>query len=102
MVRASLLSHEGPFDSSFDSNKTMEHAKVEANTTSATVGATVMISAFRRVSTVSTKNFEHRTFLSVSNRVVLEENLVNVATGTEPHRGRHPVDVSLSSDHLRR
>jgi len=57
-----LLSHKRRFDSSFDSNKTVERAKVGANTTSATVGATVMISAFRRVSTVSTKNFEHLTF----------------------------------------
>tara|TARA_B110000196_G_scaffold287130_1_gene271243 strand:+ start:383 stop:664 length:282 start_codon:yes stop_codon:yes gene_type:complete len=62
LVRASLLSHKGRFDSSFDSNKTVARAKVAANTTSATVGATMMISAFRRVSTVSTKNFEHRTF----------------------------------------
>jgi len=34
--------------------------------------------------------------------VVVEENLLNVTTGTEPHRGRYPVDVGLSSDHLRR
>jgi hypothetical protein len=42
------------FDSSFDSNQTVALAKVAANTISATVGATMMISAFRRVSIIPT------------------------------------------------